>query len=217
MTVLRSCVIGLGLMGRNHARVLNDLPGNRLLAVADPSEASRNACRLPSSVKMYDDYRRLVEVERPDYAVVSVPTELHARVCCELLERGIHVLVEKPIAKTVADAENMIATARAHKAKLMVGHVERFNPAVRAIKRHVENRELGSLFQLHARRLSPFPTRINDVGVVLDLATHDIDAMHYVTGSHVIRAFAETTRKAHQTCEDMVAGVLRFASGEIGL
>jgi predicted dehydrogenase len=111
----------------------------------------------------------------------------------------------------------MIATAREANVKLMVGHVERFNPAVRELKQRVAAKDLGTLFQLHARRLSPFPARIADVGVILDLATHDIDAMHYVTGSHVVRAYAETARKVHKTCEDMLSGLLRFASGEIGV
>jgi len=217
VTALKSCVIGLGSMGRNHARVLDSLSGSQLVAVADPDERSRGACRLQRSVELYDDYRKMLDAHRPDYAIVSVPTEIHAEVACEVLSRRTHVLVEKPIAKGVADAERMIATAAANNVKLMVGHVERFNPAVGAVKRHVEERSLGALFQLHARRLSPFPQRISDVGVVLDLATHDIDAMHYITGSHVVRAYAETARKAHQTCEDMLAGLVRFASGEIGL
>lgn len=217
MSTLKSCVIGLGFMGRNHARILDSIAGADLVAVADPNEERRRACRLPASVSSYEDYRRMLDAHRPDYVVVSVPTEVHAEVACEALSRGIHVLVEKPIAKRLEDATRMIATAREHRVKLMVGHVERFNPAVRAIKRHVEERALGALFQLHARRLSPFPERVSDVGVVLDLATHDIDAMHYITGSRVVRSFAETARKAHQTCEDMLAGVMRFATGEIGL
>jgi predicted dehydrogenase len=204
-------------MGRNHARVLDGLAGTTLVAVADPSDASRRAIRLPGHVRAYEDYRKMLDEERPDYVVVSVPTDLHAEVACEALDRGIHVLVEKPIAKRVDEAERMIAKAKARGVKLMVGHIERFNPAVRAIKRHVEERALGPLFQLHARRLSPFPARIADVGVILDLATHDIDAMHYVTGARVVRAYAETARKAHQTCEDMLSGLLRFETGEIGV
>jgi UDP-N-acetylglucosamine 3-dehydrogenase len=214
---LRSCVVGLGSMGRNHVRILGDLAGTTLVGVADPSETSRRSCRAPASARPYEDYRKMLDVERPDYLVVSVPTDLHSEVACEALNRGIHVLVEKPIAKTIAEAEQMIAKAKEQGVMLMVGHIERFNPAVQAIKRSVEERALGPLFQLHARRLSPFPARIGDVGVILDLATHDIDAMHFVTGSHVTRAYAETARKAHKTCEDMLCGLLRFASGEIGV
>jgi UDP-N-acetylglucosamine 3-dehydrogenase len=217
MSDVRSCVIGLGSMGRNHARVLGDLPGCVLAGVCDMSELARKSYRGPAGVNLYDDYRRMLDVERPDCVVIAVPTEAHATVACEAMERKIHVLVEKPIAKRVSDAERMIATSKAHGVLLMVGHIERFNPAVREVRRHIEERALGPLFQLHARRIGPFPRRIGDVGVILDLATHDIDTMHYVTGSYVVRAYAETAQKAHASQEDMLSGLLRFASGEIGV
>jgi predicted dehydrogenase len=217
MTELKACVIGLGSMGRNHARVLAGLAGVALVGVADPSEASRAAYRPFEGVRVFADYREMLDAVRPDYVVVATPTELHCEVACEVMKRKINVLVEKPISKRLAEAETMIATAAAEGVMLMVGHIERFNPAVREIRRRVEANELGPLFQLHARRLGPFPLRIADVGVILDLATHDIDAMHYVTGSHVVRAYAETARKAHKSCEDMLSGLLRFESGEIGV
>lgn len=217
MSDISACVIGLGNMGRNHARVLSDLPGVTLRGVADPSEASRAAYRPFEGVAVFADYREMLDRIKPDYAVVATPTESHCEVACDVMRRKVSVLVEKPIAKRVDEAERMIATAKAENVKLMVGHVERFNPAVREIKRRVEANDIGKLFQLHARRLSPFPARIADVGVILDLATHDIDAMHYVTGSRVIRAYAETARKAHKSCEDMLSGLLRFESGEIGV
>lgn len=217
MTDIKACVIGLGSMGRNHARVLSDLPGVALVGVADPSDASRAAYRPSQGVAVFSDYRKMLDELEPDYAVVAAPTELHCEVACDVMKRKVSVLVEKPIAKKIDEAELMIATAKAEGVKLMVGHVERFNPAVREIKRRVQANDIGPLFQLHARRLSPFPSRIADVGVILDLATHDIDAMHYVTGSRVKRAYAETARKAHKSCEDMLSGLLRFESGEIGV
>jgi UDP-N-acetylglucosamine 3-dehydrogenase len=215
--LLKTCVIGLGNMGRNHARVLSELPSVTLVGVSDPSEKVRSSYRAPRGVTVYADYREMLEKERPDTVTVSVPTELHCEIACAALEAGAHVLVEKPIARTLEEADRMIATAKAKNKKLMVGHLERFNPAVAEIKRAVEAGELGRIFQLHARRISPFPARIQDVGVILDIATHDIDAMHFVTGGKVIRAVAETARKAHKTCEDMVSALLRFSTGEIGM
>lgn len=214
---LKACVIGLGNMGRNHARVLADMSGATLVAVADPSEASRKAYRAYPGTQVYADYKELLDKEKPDVATVAVPSDLHCEVAVEVMKRGVHVLVEKPIAATVEHAQIMIAEAAKNKVQFMVGHIERFNPAVQELKKRVEANELGKIFQLHARRLSPFPGRIQDVGVILDLASHDIDAMTYVTGSSVIRTYAETARKAHKTREDMVAGLLRFASGEIGV
>ena len=212
--MLKVCVIGMGNMGKNHARVLSDLPGVDLTAVA---EARPWTSKPPFGAKVYEDYRVMLDEQKPDAVVVAVPTELHMSVACDAMERGIHVLVEKPIARNLEEAGIMIETAKKKGVKLMVGHLERFNPAVAEIKRCVGAGELGRIFQLSARRISPFPPRIQDVGVILDIATHDIDAMHFITGGRVTRAVAETARKAHKTCEDMVSALLRFSTGEIGV
>jgi len=214
---MKAAVIGLGAMGRNHARVAADLPGVKLVGVADPSEGSRRSYLPMAGVNVYADYREMLDKEKPDFVTVAVPTELHKEVSLEAMSRKIHVLVEKPIAPSVAEADAMIEAAKKHGVKLMVGHLERFNPAVLELKRRVSKGEIGKIFQLHARRLSPFPARIRDVGVILDLATHDIDAMHFLTGSTVTRVFAETAQCAHKTCEDMLSGLMRFKSGEIGV
>lgn len=212
--MLKICVIGMGNMGRNHARIVADLPGVELAAVA---EAAPWTGKSPFGVKVYQDYRVMLDEQKPDAVIVAVPTELHASVSCDAMERGIHVMVEKPIARNLEEADLMISTAQRKGVKLMVGHLERCNPAVAEIKRCVQAGELGRIFQLSARRISPFPPRIQDVGVILDIATHDLDAMHFITGGHVIRAVAETARKAHKTCEDMVSALLRFSTGEIGV
>jgi UDP-N-acetylglucosamine 3-dehydrogenase len=213
---IRSCVIGLGSMGRNHVRVASETPHSTLVAGSDPVEGNRLTAKR-FGIAVYEDYRTMLDKERPDVAVIAVPTEHHKEIACEVMARGVHVMVEKPIAKSLAEADEMIATAQRHGVKLMVAHLERFNPAVQEIRRRVLEGELGRIFQLHARRLSPFPARIQDVGVILDLATHDIDAMHFITGSRVIRSFAEVAQKAHKSCEDMVSGLMRFESGQIGV
>jgi len=201
-------------MGRNHARVLADLPNATLVGVADPSEAARAACVVPRGVEVFADYRELLAKLRPDAVTVSVPTELHCEVTCAALEAGAHVLVEKPIASTLDEADRMAAAAVRAGKQLMVGHIERFNPAVLELKRAIAAGEVGRIFQLHARRNGLFPGRVQDVGVILDLATHDIDVMHFLTGSSVARVSAET---AQGTPEAMLAGLLRFESGAIGV
>lgn len=213
---IRAVVVGLGAMGRNHVRVLSELPGVELVAGADPAEGNHKLVGR-YGIKTYTDYAAMLRDMKPDLVVVSVPTALHREVACAAMELGAHVLVEKPIAPSLADADAMIAAAGRYGVKLMVGHLERFNPVVQEMKKRVNAGEIGRIFQLHARRLSPFPARIQDVGVILDLATHDIDAMHFITGSKAIRAFAEVAQAAHKTCEDMLCGVLRFESGPIGL
>jgi predicted dehydrogenase len=217
MNDIKACVIGLGSMGRNHARVLSDLPGVTLVGVADPSEPSRKAYRRPEGVQVFEDYREMLDVLRPDYAVVAAPTELHCEIVGNVVVRKIHVLVEKPMATCVDEVSRMIRAAAECGVAIMCGHVERFNPAVQEVRRLVREHALGPIFQLHARRLSPFPLRMSNVGVILDLATHDIDAMHFITGSRVVRAYAETSRKAHTSCEDMLSGLLRFDSGVVGV
>jgi predicted dehydrogenase len=200
-------------MGRNHARVLADLPHVALVGVADPAEMARAGYVAPRGVMVYADYRQMLEAERPDAVTVSVPTALHCEVTCAALEAGAHVLVEKPIARTLEEADRMIATAQAVGKKLMVGHVERFNPVVTELKRLIGSGELGRIHQMHARRIGPFPQRVQDVGVILDLATHDIDVMHFLTGGSVVRVSAETNAPR----EDMLAGVLRFDTGAVGV
>lgn len=212
--MLKTCVVGLGQMGRNHARVLADLADVSLVGVADPSPVAREGYAAPRGVMVFADYRALLAELRPDAVTVAVPTELHCEVTCAALEAGAHVLVEKPIASTLAEADRMADAARHAGRQLMVGHIERFNPAVLELRRAITAGEVGRIFQLHARRNGLFPGRVQDVGVILDLATHDIDVMHFLTGSAVARVSAET---AQGTPEAMLAGLLRFESGAIGV
>ena len=213
---LRAVVIGLGRMGQNHLRVLSDLPSVTVVGGADHDpQNGKHAHRAGSS--FFADHRRMLDELKPDVAVVCVPSDFHAAVSIDALQAGCHVLVEKPIAPTIPEAERMIACAEACDRILMVGHVERFNPVVTEIARRLHSGELGRVFKMHARRLSPFPTRIQDVGVTLDLATHDIDAMHLLVGETPTRAFAETSQRVHSTREDMISGVLRFPGGAIGV
>jgi UDP-N-acetylglucosamine 3-dehydrogenase len=217
MTPLRAAVLGVGAMGRSHARVYAEMESVRLAAVADPD--TRAAERIAGSYGSvaYSDYRELLDREKPDLVTVAVPTTSHAEVALEAISRGIHVLVEKPLAFSLDEARAIIDAAESNGVKLAVGHIERFNPAVVEIKRRLSEQELGRIFQVHARRLSPFPGRVQDVGVILDLATHDIDVMCHLLDAEVTRVFAETERKAHATQEDLLSALLRFSSGAIGV
>jgi predicted dehydrogenase len=134
-----------------------------------------------------------------------------------LLELGCNVLVEKPIASTLEQAEELMELAKQRGCVLTVGHIERFNPAVVDLKRRLVEGELGRIFQVHARRVGPFPTRIQDVGVIKDLAIHDLDIMHYLTGNYVNRVYAEAKSTIHERCEDMFVGTLHFMNNTIGL
>ncbi len=213
----RVAVVGAGEMGRNHVRVYQDMAEVQLVAVVDKSEEALAKIQRSHAVPVYADYVEMLEREKPEAVSVVVPTVGHYNVVRDMLEADCHVLVEKPIAATLAEAEQLIHIAERHKRVLMVGHIERFNPAVIDLKQRLDRGELGRVFQIHARRLGPFPVRVQDVGVIMDLATHDLDIMRYLTGSNVTRLFAESSRKLHSSCEDMLDGIVRFADGTVGL
>ena len=211
---LRAGVVGLGAMGRHHARVYSDLAAVNLVAVADVSDIAvqREASRYGAMA--YTNVEQMLDSEQLDLVSIVVPTSMHHDVALQAIERGVHVLVEKPIAGSVAEARAMIDAATNAGVRLMVGHIERFNPAIIELKRRVA--QVGRIFQISARRVGPFPDRIRDVGVVVDLASHDIDAMNFILESPVESLYAQTAQRIHASHEDMVIGTLRFASGTIG-
>ncbi|HET9496016.1 MAG TPA: Gfo/Idh/MocA family oxidoreductase [Chloroflexia bacterium] len=214
---VRVAVIGAGAMGRNHLRVLNDLEQVDLVATADADEETARRAARRFGIEPYGDFRAMLDEQHPDAVVVAVPTHMHRDTTLAAIERGAHVLVEKPIAFAVEDGQEMIRSAREAGLLLTVGHIERYNPAVVELYRRLQAGELGRVFQIHARRLGPFPPRVRDVGVVIDLATHDVDIMRYLTGSEVTRVYAETARRIHTDHEDLVSGLLRFADNSIGV
>jgi predicted dehydrogenase len=134
-----------------------------------------------------------------------------------LLAAGVAVLVEKPFASTVAEGVDLIERARRANRSLTVGHIERFNPAIVELKRRLDAGELGRIFQIHATRVGPFPARIRDVGVVIDLATHDLDLMRYLLNQEAVRVYAETDRNIHTAHEDILSGVIKFSGGAVGV
>jgi len=217
MPELKAAVIGVGSMGQNHARVYTELKSTCLVGVADAVPETGRRIGEKYGVPAYTDFRELLEREKPDVVSIAVPTQEHRAVAEVALEAGCHILVEKPIAGTVADGEALIAKAEALGRKLMVGHIVRFSPVIQALKQHLEAGELGRVFQVVCRRIGPFPPRIRDVGVVVDLAPHDLDVMRFIIGDEVTRLYAETERRIHTTHEDMVLGLLRFRNGAAGL
>lgn len=217
MTQLRAAVIGVGSMGQHHARVYTELKQTTLVGVADAMVETGQRIGGKYGAPVYADYRELLERERPDIVTVATPTQEHRAVTEAALEAGCHVLVEKPIAATIAEGEALIARAAALGRMLMVGHIVRFSPVIQALKQHLDAGELGRIFQISCRRVGPFPARIRDVGVVVDLAPHDLDVMRFITGDEIVRVFAETEQQIHTAHEDLVLGMVRFRSGIAGL
>jgi UDP-N-acetylglucosamine 3-dehydrogenase len=216
--MLKAAVIGVGSIGQNHARVYREMEGVDLVGVADanPGNAAKIGNRL--NVPFYSDVNKLLEEQKPDMVSVSVPTSLHFNVGMDMINRGLHVLVEKPITSTLEQAEELVAAAKKKGVMLAVGHIERFNPAVMELRRRLrEGMALGKVYQIHTQRLSPYPSRIQDAGVVIDLASHDIDLMRYLTGEDIIRVYGETLQSINSDREDMFNGLMRFRSGTVGV
>jgi predicted dehydrogenase len=213
---MKVAVIGVGSMGRNHARVYSELAEAELVAVSDANGKQAGAIAEKFGVRAYADYREMLEKEKPDAVSVAVPTVLHEEVGMVALEAGAHVLMEKPIAATVEEGQRLIAKAKIVGRQLMVGHIVRFNPAIQALKQKLAAGELGRIFQVFCRRAGPFPSRILDVGVVVDLAPHDVDLMRFLTEADPVRVYAETEQRLHTNHEDLLWGVLRFADGITG-
>jgi predicted dehydrogenase len=204
-------------MGRNHARVYSEMSTVTLVALADTNESSLLPLAERYRTHAYKDYREMLEKEKPDIVSIAVPTRAHYEVAAEAIERGVNVLIEKPLAMTIDEGKKIIELAARKKVRLGVGHIERFNPVVSALKKKLEEGVLGKVLQITIRRIGPFPERIKDVGVFLDLATHDIDLMLYLNKSGVTRASAEASQVLHSKHEDMAVGLLRFNDGMIGV
>jgi predicted dehydrogenase len=204
-------------MGMNHVRVYGELNEVELVGVADANPEQAERVSLRAGVKGYTSVEALLDQQRPDLVSIVVPTSEHLRVARLAIERGISVLVEKPIAATLEEAREMIRLAETHEVILTVGHIERFNPAIIELKRRLDRGELGRIFEIHARRLGPFPPRIQDVGVIVDLATHDLDVIHKLVDAPAERVYAETDRRIHAAHEDMVMGLIKFSNGVLAI
>ncbi|NMB54011.1 MAG: Gfo/Idh/MocA family oxidoreductase [Leptolinea sp.] len=200
-------------MGKNHARVYSELAEAELVGVSDASAATAESIGTIFGTHAYADYRELLEKEKPDAVSVAVPTAMHEQVVTDALKAGAHVLVEKPIAATIEEGERLILLAKKLNRKLMVGHIVRFNPAIQELKKRLDSGELGRIYQVFCRRAGPFPARIRDVGVVIDLAPHDADIIRYLTGLDPVRLYAETEQRIHTEHEDLLFGMLRFPDG----
>ena len=209
MRSLRVGLVGAGMIGRHHARVLRELDDVELVAIADPGGDPHG---VGGDLKVLADIADLIAVG-VDYAVVAVPTRFHEGVGLQLAEAGIHALIEKPIAHSAAAGQRL--TDAFSKAGLIgaVGHVERYNPALIEMRRRLQLGELGEVFQITTRRQGPFPSRIADVGVATDLASHDVDLAAWIAGAPYTRVFAEVTHRSGRPHEDLIVISGRFGNG----
>ncbi|HSF98776.1 MAG TPA: Gfo/Idh/MocA family oxidoreductase [Ornithinibacter sp.] len=211
MANLRAGLIGLGMMGRHHARVLGSLPGVELVAVADPGGDVHG---VSGGRPVEADIAALIG-HGLDYCMVAVPTIYHEEIGLALAEAGVHAMIEKPLAQDTGSSTRVAESFAAKGLVGAVGHIERYNPALQQARARIESGELGDVYQVTTRRQGPFPARIADVGVVKDLGTHDIDLTAWVTQQHFVSVAARTAHRSGRQYEDMVAVVGMLSGGTI--
>jgi hypothetical protein len=205
---LRVGVVGVGVMGSNHARVLAGLPDVELVGVADPDRKQVDFVARTLECASVVSVADLLDL-KVDAVTIAAPTHLHHEIALACVARGVHVMVEKPIASSVEEGNEIIAAARRAGVTLMIGHVERFNPAVEAIKEAIRGEIILSI---GITRVGPFPPRMSNVGVVIDLAVHDIDLIRWFTDSDIVEVQPQLSSAVAER-EDIALLQFRTASG----
>jgi predicted dehydrogenase len=211
MADLRVGLIGLGMMGRHHARVIREVDGLTLAAVADATGDPHNVA---GGLPVLSSVAELIDAGI-DMAVCAVPTGMHEEIGLALAEAGVHTLIEKPIAHSIEAGERLVKAFGENGAIGAVGHIERYNPALQSLRERMAAGDLGDIYQIATRRQGPFPARIADVGVVKDLATHDIDLTAWLAQSEYVTVAAQVTLRSGRPHEDMVAATGKLANGTI--
>jgi UDP-N-acetylglucosamine 3-dehydrogenase len=205
-------VIGTGRMGAFHVQAYQRLDCVRVAAVADPDPVARARAVNGERVNEYASWRELLEFEsgRIDAVSIAAPSEFHSDIALAALDSGVDVLIEKPIATTLPDALRLRGAARELGRRLMVGHVERFNPVVATLREALAAESIGRVLRAGAVRVGPSPRRIRDAGVALDLATHDLDLIQHLLDRQVVEVYADGGNFMHDAHEDMLACLARF-------
>jgi predicted dehydrogenase len=207
---LRAGVLGLGMMGHHHCRVLSSLAGVDFVGVYDPADG------LPASIEGKPVTRKLESfLSGLDYAVVATPTIYHREMGQLLAEHGIHALIEKPVAHTTQASRELVELFAGANLIGGVGHIERFNPALQSMRSRLEHGVLGDIYQIATRRQGPFPGRIADVGVIKDLASHDIDLTAWVSQQSYVSINARTAHRSGRPHEDMLVAIGTLSNGTI--
>jgi UDP-N-acetylglucosamine 3-dehydrogenase len=216
-SALRVGIVGLGSMGRNHLRILGARPDVRIVGLADPQASALDEAVAETGAPGFAEPLAMLAELDLDAVVIAAPTTTHHALVMAALGRDLPVLVEKPVAATPDEALEILGLARARRIPVQVGHVERFNPAVLELGRLLDGGWLSTVYAIASRRAGPFPARIRDVGVTVDLATHDVDILSWIAAERPERVIAETARRIHADHEDLLFGLLHFPSGATGM
>jgi UDP-N-acetylglucosamine 3-dehydrogenase len=200
--VIKVGVLGFGVMGRNHARVLNSMDGVQFVGYFDEFYKGSDE----SGIQRHRHLNSLLELDL-DYCVISTPTIAHLKCVIECVDAGVNFLLEKPVALSVKEANEINRITKMSKVKSCVGHIERFNPAISQLKKRLRDGALGEIFTITTNRQGPYPKRVGDVGVALDLATHDIDLVRWILESEYASIYAVTKNRLSELHEDSILAV----------
>jgi len=210
MHKIKIAVIGVGNMGRYHARVYSQLNNVELVAVTDTNDVVGMKIAQEFNCQYYKDHNELLKKENIDAISIVVPTKLHKKIALDVISHGKHLLIEKPIAANSQDAKEIISMAKKKKVILMVGHIERFNPAVQKLKKIIKAGNLGEIISIIARRVGVSPPKTNDANVIIDLAIHDIDVLSYLLNRQPTEAFAKGRKVLTSQVEDSAEIILSY-------
>ena len=212
---MKVAVIGGGAMGQHHIRIYREMKDVELVGICDTDRDRAISLAKTNNTTPYFDHNELLKQDLDAVSVV-VPTTFHSRVALDVINSGTHLLVEKPIADTLENADTMINAAHDAKVKLMVGHIERFNPAVSKLKEIVDSGMLGKIVSISSRRVGPFNPRIRDVGIIMDLGVHDIDVISYLYGRKINEVYTIAGKDIH-SFEDHASILLRCDTNLSGM
>lgn len=205
---MRVGVIGVGAMGQHHVRIYNEMANVDLVGISDVSESRVKELSSQYGVPGFNDHTALLKQDL-DAVSIAVPTTLHKQIGLDAIACGTNILMEKPVSDTIENAKDLVNAASDAGVKLMVGHIERFNPAVMKLKHIMDSGLLGKIVSISTKRVGPYNPRIRDVGVILDIGVHDIDIISYLYDKQVNEVYAIAGSNIH-SFEDYAAILLRF-------
>lgn len=217
MKKLKAAVIGIGNMGRHHARIYSELLETELVAVSDLDEKKGKEIALSYQCNFYKNYQEMLDKEKPELVSIAVPTSFHYQIGMECIRRKIHVLIEKPIAMNIEEGEELIKESQKKGVVLMVGHVERYNPAIKKTKELIKEGVFGEIISLNARRLGLVPPKIKDINVIIDIGIHDIDIFNYLLEKFPNKIYAVGGKALLKNQEDYANIFLKYNSKVSGL
>jgi UDP-N-acetylglucosamine 3-dehydrogenase len=215
MKMIRVGVIGVGAMGVHHARIYSELRDVELVGVADIDVRTALKVAAKYNTEAFDDCERLLKNDL-DAVSIAVPTSLHKDVALKAVNYGVHLLIEIPIAESLNSADTILNAVRRENLKLMIGHIERFNPVILTLKELIRAGKLGKILSISCRRVGPYPRRIKDVGIIIDLAVHDIDAISFLYGKRAVKVYAIAGNIFHIK-EDYAAILLQYEDKNSGI